>query len=105
MKLLFLILGLTLFNFGYCQNQQIAKITKTIEDSEVIYSFKSNYEIPEWKALQLSERLKNRYSELKTISINSSTQIITFSLNEKVNLTDFLNQFIPHFKYKSYEIK
>ena len=40
MKLLFLILGLTLFNFGYCQNQQIAKITKTIEDSEVIYSFK-----------------------------------------------------------------
>ena len=105
MKTLLLFLGLSVLNFGYCQDElPKAHISKTVNNSITEYSFKSNYYIPEWKTPQLADRLKNRYSEIKTISIDSETQIITLSLNDDVKNDEFLKAFVKHFKYSGYEI-
>ncbi len=107
MKTLLLFIGVSfIFNYGYSQDTTLpkAEVTKKIIDNKTEYSFKSNYYIPEWKASQLSNRLKVRYTEINSITIDAETQIVTFTLIDSIEIDSFINSFVKHFKYSGYEI-
>jgi hypothetical protein len=106
MRTLLLLIGLILFiPTSYTQEcLPKAEIAKNTKENSTEYSFKSNYYIPEWKVPKLEKRLTDRYQEIKTISIDSETQIVSFSLNKDVNPDTFIKLFVKHFKFSGYEI-
>lgn len=72
-------------------------------DNTIQYTFISNLYISEYKAPMLEGRLLNRYPEIIDIKIDSESQMVVFK-TPIVGSTSFLDKFITHFKYSSYEI-
>lgn len=105
MRIFFWLLCVFAINFTQAQDTiPKAIITTQTVNSVDMYSFKSNFYIPDWKAPMLENRMKKRYSELKTITIDAQTQLVTISLHNGIDTNTFISKFVSHFKYSGYEM-
>ena len=100
---LFLCFSVNSYSQEYGSDFPNAKVTSVTLSDTITYTFISNYFVDEYKAPLLEKRIIGRYSELIDLSINYDTQIISFKIL-KQNSELFLDKFVKHFRYKSYEL-
>jgi len=74
----------------------------SIQGDTLVFDFELYYEIPEWKADRLEERLKFTYSELQDVSIDSTNNSVRFKVLETTDATT-IDKLFHHFKYRGYE--
>ncbi len=85
------------------QNQwPTAEVVITIDSTIRSFDFQLYYDMPEWKAERLEERMILSYPDMQGIEINSANKTVHFDvLNTSETAT--INLIFRHFKYQGYE--
>lgn len=92
-------------NQGIAQNEYpTVEIQLTEQIDAKVYTFVSNLQHDEYKIPLFIKRMKDKYSEILDLEIDSNTQQVVLTLNVDYSEERLLD-IIKKFKYSSYEIK